>query len=548
MFKLLKLKSKELKKNNLFKDLINKSFYSEYINNKKIYNKKISLLKQRQQKISFFSELVKKFKKKKKKINYLDLNFDLNLKNFYKIKLKNFKRLKRIVFPFLLKNINEEERYDILYKFFKIDLFKVKTFKIQKKKINLSKSINLLNSLKNKNFELIKKKHTLIFSKKFNFNEIFRSFRKNLNKKIIVNNLRVLKKPNNVVKNNFKQRNSRFSLNYVNNKFGKKNKTKILFNIFNENKKNLESFKSLVLFLTTKNLKFLVVKNKTKLLKDSNKRSFKNLSKVTLLNSLQKKKNYLKNNFFFFVKNLKTFSLFFIKTNFLFSYLLKNKIFLNNLIKIFDKNFNFYTFCYYLNFINMNKFLNLKFLTDFNLRKISYLSIFNIFKILYFFSDKNLIKFKYYLFKFCFSKNIFSKKILVKKVNYKIILGNNFNSNFNLKEFCLFFYSWLYYKVFFRKYVYERIIGLYNLWIFFFNYSLNYYILNKFKIIFFNYFFFIICQKFSKLLILLRLRGFELYYHLLKRGENKRLSLGIKPINLVTTFNRRLKKGFLFLR
>ena len=72
-----------------------------------------------------------------------------------------------------------------------------------------------------------------------------------------------------------------------------------------------------------------------------------------------------------------------------------------------------------------------------------------------------------------FSKNIFSKKILVKKVNYKIILGNNFNSNFNLKEFCLFFYSWLYYKVFFRKYVYERIIGLYNLWIFFFNYSLN---------------------------------------------------------------------------
>jgi len=35
-----------------------------------------------------------------------------------------------------------------------------------------------------------------------------------------------------------------------------------------------------------------------------------------------------------------------------------------------------------------------------------------------------------------------------------------------------------------------------------------------------------------------------LYYHLLKRGENKRLSLGIKPINLVTTFNRRLKKGF----
>merc|ERR1712100_4432 len=113
------------------------------------------------------------------------------------------------------------------------------------------------------------------------------------------------------------------------------------------------------------------------------------------------------------------------------SYLLKNKIFLSNLIKIFDKNFNF-------------------------------------------FSDKNLIKFKYYLFKFCFSKNIFSKKILVKKVNYKIILGNNFNSNFNLKEFCLFFYSWLYYKVFFRKYVYERIIGLYNLWIFFFNYSLNY--------------------------------------------------------------------------
>merc|ERR1711862_241687 len=105
-------------------------FFSEYINNKKIYNKKISLLKQRQQKISFFSELVKKFQKKKKKINYLDLNFDLNLKNFYKIKLKNFKRLKRIVFPFLLKNINEEERYDILYKFFKIDLFKVKTFKI----------------------------------------------------------------------------------------------------------------------------------------------------------------------------------------------------------------------------------------------------------------------------------------------------------------------------------------------------------------------------------------------------------------------------------
>ena len=182
---------------------------------------------------------------------------------------------------------------------------KLKLLKFKKKKINLSKSINLLNSLKNKNFELIKKKHTLIFSKKFNFNEIFRSFRKNLNKKIVVNNLRVLKKPNNVVKNNFKQRNSRFSLNYVNNKFGKKNKTKILFNIFNENKKNLESFKSLVLFLTTKNFKFLVVKNKTKLLKDSNKRSFKNLSKVTLLNSLQKKKNYLKNNFFFFFKEFK---------------------------------------------------------------------------------------------------------------------------------------------------------------------------------------------------------------------------------------------------
>merc|ERR1711862_632991 len=61
-----KKKNKNFKKNNLFKDLINKSFYSEYINNKKIYNKKISLLKQRQQKISFFSELVKNLRKKKK--------------------------------------------------------------------------------------------------------------------------------------------------------------------------------------------------------------------------------------------------------------------------------------------------------------------------------------------------------------------------------------------------------------------------------------------------------------------------------------------------
>jgi len=234
-------------------------------------------------------------------------------KNFRFIKLN--KQLKKSVLPVLLKNVNEEEKYDIL--------FKVKNFKIQKKKITLSKKLTLFKNKKFKDkvfnfksFEVFKKQN-FNFSKKSSLNKFLKNFIRQLKKNFLRKKLKVSQKYNNNIRKNFKQKNSRFSLNYVNNNFGKKNKTKFIWKIVHENKekKTLDSFKSLVFFLTTKNLKFLVVKKKTKLLNESTKSSLDESTKILFLNSLnslrKKKNSYLNKNFFFFLKNLKNLKIVF---------------------------------------------------------------------------------------------------------------------------------------------------------------------------------------------------------------------------------------------
>ena len=130
------------------------------------------------------------------------------------------------------------------------------------------------------------------------------------------------------------------------------------------------------------------------------------------------------------------------------------------------------------------------------------------------------------------------------------------SSNFNVYQFCekttqidesfySSFVNWLYLKPKFNVIFSKSNIRPYNLWIFFLNYSINYYSILSYNFFFLTYLFYIINQKFNKVVTLLRLKGFELVYNLVKRKDKTRSYLGIRPETFVTTFNRRVKLGSL---
>ncbi|MBV36171.1 MAG: hypothetical protein CMP47_12090 [Rickettsiales bacterium] len=149
--------------------------------------------------------------------------------------------------------------------------------------------------------------------------------------------------------------------------------------------------------------------------------------------------------------------------------------------------------------------------------------------------------------------NLF-KKFIQKKFNKKKNTKlSYFVTNFSLKtkKFKLYFrkylskfYLWLICKKRFNEAIFRGIRRPYNVWIFFFNYSMHYYLLAKLIFVFIHYLFYIISQKFMKIAFKLRLKGFELAYDLIKYKDNSRYHLGIRPELFVTTFNRRIKKGF----
>ena len=135
-----------------------------------------------------------------------------------------------------------------------------------------------------------------------------------------------------------------------------------------------------------------------------------------------------------------------------------------------------------------------------------------------------------------------SKKFFVlKEKTFDIILNN---SKFLLKHL----YAWLFFKNSFNKAVYKKLFHSYNVWIFYINYALNYYLLSKLYFVFLNYFFFIIFRKFVQIGNILKLKKFELCYDFIKLRDNSRYHLGIRPHAFVTTFNRRIKKGSLCVK
>ena len=136
--------------------------------------------------------------------------------------------------------------------------------------------------------------------------------------------------------------------------------------------------------------------------------------------------------------------------------------------------------------------------------------------------------------KFLISKTFF----VLKEKTYDLILNNN---KFLLKHL----YAWLFFKNSFNKVVYKKLFHSYNVWIFYINYALNYYLLSKLYFVFLNYFFFIIFRKFVQIGNILKLKKFELCYDFIKLRDNSRYHLGIRPHAFVTTFNRRIKKGSL---
>ena len=116
------------------------------------------------------------------------------------------------------------------------------------------------------------------------------------------------------------------------------------------------------------------------------------------------------------------------------------------------------------------------------------------------------------------------------------------------KNFLSFLFAWFLHKKSFNVYIKRQLLNPYNSWIFFINYSLNYYLLSKLYFVFLNYFFYIIFQKFVKIGHVLKLKKFELFYDFIKLKDHSRYHLGIRPHTFITTFNRRIKKGFLLKR
>lgn len=112
------------------------------------------------------------------------------------------------------------------------------------------------------------------------------------------------------------------------------------------------------------------------------------------------------------------------------------------------------------------------------------------------------------------------------------------------KNYIKFFHSWLFLKKKFNKRVFSKLFKRCNTWLFFLNYTLNYYLFSKLFFIFINTFFFILLNKFNKIRNTLKLTRFELCYDFIKFRSNERYFLGIRPHTFITTFNRRTRRGF----
>jgi hypothetical protein len=117
------------------------------------------------------------------------------------------------------------------------------------------------------------------------------------------------------------------------------------------------------------------------------------------------------------------------------------------------------------------------------------------------------------------------------------------SKNFYKSKFLKGFYTWLSHKSKYILRVYKTKCKMYSRWIFFFNYTLNYYLFSKLFFILVNFLFFILFNKLNKILNLLKLNKFEFCYDFIKLNSNERYVLGIKPKTIITTFNRRTKKG-----
>ena len=163
-----------------------------------------------------------------------------------------------------------------------------------------------------------------------------------------------------------------------------------------------------------------------------------------------------------------------------------------------------------------------------------------------YFYEKKLLCVKKLFFRF-YNKTITRK---MTKIRLKEIKVNSKKIEINSGEVFKLYFKRIYDYIFYKKTLLleknKKMIKPYNMWFFHVNYSLKYYILLKFSFMFLNYLFYFIYEKFSRLSNILRLKGFELCYNIVKYKDNSRYYLGIKPELFVTTFNRRVRKGFLF--
>ena len=141
---------------------------------------------------------------------------------------------------------------------------------------------------------------------------------------------------------------------------------------------------------------------------------------------------------------------------------------------------------------------------------------------------------------FLITDNLKKETLIIFQFNniFKILLKKKVKKNF----FCKLLYSWLFWTKDYNYTIFKKLFKPYNTWFFYLNYSINYYLFSKLYFVFFNYFFFIISQKFKEIQLILRLKKFELGYEFIKYKDNSRYYHGVRPRNLVTTFNRRLKK------
>lgn len=122
------------------------------------------------------------------------------------------------------------------------------------------------------------------------------------------------------------------------------------------------------------------------------------------------------------------------------------------------------------------------------------------------------------------------------------------SKNFYKNKFLKGLFAWLSHKSKYNLRVYQTTSKMYSKWIFFFNYTLNYYLFSKLFFILVHFLFFILFNKLKQILNLLKLQKFEFCYDFIKFNSNERYVLGIKPKTIITTFNRRTLKGSLWVK